>query len=417
MNAFKPGTAEQVRQLLAIADAAPHHTIAAHSRAAAPAGITPGRTSRSCCWRPTTSCAGERTCSCARAAASVRPSAPPNCCTGRGRSRTARRSMPVDAVLVGTAAMAVLESAASPQVKRALVAAGGADGWVPRRGVEGGVTSARCEPQRRHPPARQRASRAGHLLESVAGDEAAVLARRDEIVAALAQTAKPYIGDVDGDDLPRAAVALPRALRDGRASAATTTAPGGTRAGVPAPWRCSSVRRRGWRGEAGPIAFSLDLDDPAEALREFALRTGGGDDAAAPRRCPVLPRGLRLPGQARAVRAGAGRRGPPLVHGRRPVAGAGRSPRRRRGLRHPRPRGRGRHHPRRRAGRRAARPLRGGRDPRVPRRRSARAARRARAGARAAGELAAAMARSPRSAPPSASSARTVARGRIRSGG
>ena len=30
MNAFKPGTAEQVRQLLAIADAAPHHTIAAH---------------------------------------------------------------------------------------------------------------------------------------------------------------------------------------------------------------------------------------------------------------------------------------------------------------------------------------------------------------------------------------------------
>ena len=30
VNAFKPGTAEQVRQLLAIADAAPHHTIAAH---------------------------------------------------------------------------------------------------------------------------------------------------------------------------------------------------------------------------------------------------------------------------------------------------------------------------------------------------------------------------------------------------
>ena len=30
LNAFKPGTAEQVRQMLAIADAAPHHTIAAH---------------------------------------------------------------------------------------------------------------------------------------------------------------------------------------------------------------------------------------------------------------------------------------------------------------------------------------------------------------------------------------------------
>ena len=40
------------------------------------------------------------------------------------------------------------------------------------------------------------ASRAGHLLESVAGDEAAVLARRDEIVAALALTAKPYFGEL-----------------------------------------------------------------------------------------------------------------------------------------------------------------------------------------------------------------------------
>ena len=105
--------------------------------------------------------------------------------------------MPVDAVLVGTAAMAVLESAASPQVKRALVAAGGARGWVPRRGVDGGVTSARSNLNADIHLLDNSASRAGHLLESVAGDEAAVLARRDEIVAALAKTAKPYIGDVE----------------------------------------------------------------------------------------------------------------------------------------------------------------------------------------------------------------------------
>ena len=104
--------------------------------------------------------------------------------------------MPVDAVLIGTAAMACLEAAASPQVKAALVAACGA----------AGVGAAAGRRRRRDVGARSNlnadihlldnaASRAGHLLESVAGDEAAVLARRDEIVAALALTAKPYFGD------------------------------------------------------------------------------------------------------------------------------------------------------------------------------------------------------------------------------
>ena len=68
---------------------------------------------------------------------------------------------------------------------------------MPRRGVEGGVTSARSNLNADIHLLDNAASRAGHLLESVAGDEAAVLARRDEIIAALAQTAKPYIGDVE----------------------------------------------------------------------------------------------------------------------------------------------------------------------------------------------------------------------------
>src|SRR5690606_21527795 len=40
------------------------------------------------------------------------------------------------------------------------------------------------------------AARCARLLDEVAGDEAAVRARRDEVVAALAGTAKPYFGDV-----------------------------------------------------------------------------------------------------------------------------------------------------------------------------------------------------------------------------
>ena len=40
------------------------------------------------------------------------------------------------------------------------------------------------------------ASRCGRLLDEVAGDAEAVAARRDEIIAAMADTAKPYFGDV-----------------------------------------------------------------------------------------------------------------------------------------------------------------------------------------------------------------------------
>ena len=112
-----------------------------------------------------------RTCWCARAAASARPSGPPTCCTGRGRWRTARSAMPVDAVLVGTAAMAVR------RVDRLAAGQGGAGrggrrrrGWVPRRGVDGGVTSARSNLNADIHLLDNSASRAGHLLESVAGD-------------------------------------------------------------------------------------------------------------------------------------------------------------------------------------------------------------------------------------------------------
>ena len=197
VNAFKPGTAEQVRQLLAIADAAPHHTIAAH--------LEGGRAGGHHSWEDLEELLLETY-------HELRRRENVLVCAGGGIGTPERAAdllhgtwalahgapvMPVDAVLIGTAAMAVREAAASPQVKRALVAAGGANGWVPRRGAEGGVTSARSNLNADIHLLDNAASRAGHLLESVAGDEAAVQARRDEIIEALAKTAKPYIGDVE----------------------------------------------------------------------------------------------------------------------------------------------------------------------------------------------------------------------------
>lgn len=103
--------------------------------------------------------------------------------------------MPVDAVLIGTVAMATAESTASPSVKAALVAAAGSDGPVAHRGVRGGVTSGRSGLGADIHYLDNHASRVAALLEDVAGDGARVADRHDEIAEALANTAKPYFGD------------------------------------------------------------------------------------------------------------------------------------------------------------------------------------------------------------------------------
>ncbi|MGN6722057.1 MAG: fatty acid synthase subunit beta domain-containing protein [Marmoricola sp.] len=106
-------------------------------------------------------------------------------------------AMPLDGVLVGTAAMACLEATTSPQVKQLLVDTPGTPAWVRAGEVSGGVTSGRSQLGADIHEVDNAAARTGRLLDEVAGDAAAVAERRDEIVAALAQTAKPYFGDAD----------------------------------------------------------------------------------------------------------------------------------------------------------------------------------------------------------------------------
>ncbi|GAC1383365.1 MAG: type I polyketide synthase [Marmoricola sp.] len=105
-------------------------------------------------------------------------------------------TMPLDGVLVGTAAMACLEATTSPQVKALLVETPGTPAWVRAGEVSGGVTSGRSQLGADIHEIDNAAARTGRLLDEVAGDAAAVAARREEIIAALAQTAKPYFGDV-----------------------------------------------------------------------------------------------------------------------------------------------------------------------------------------------------------------------------
>ncbi len=104
--------------------------------------------------------------------------------------------MPIDGILVGTAAMATLESTTSPSVKRMLVETQGTDHWISAGKAQGGMASSRSQLGADIHEIDNTASRCGRLLDEVAGDADAVAERRDEIIAAMANTAKPYFGDV-----------------------------------------------------------------------------------------------------------------------------------------------------------------------------------------------------------------------------
>ncbi|TRX60963.1 type I polyketide synthase [Corynebacterium hiratae] len=93
---------------------------------------------------------------------------------------------PVDAIMVGTAVMAAKESTTSKSVKQALVAAHSGD-----------VVSGRSDLGADIHELDNSFARAGWLLDEVAGDVAAVEARRAEIIEAIGRTCKPCFGDLD----------------------------------------------------------------------------------------------------------------------------------------------------------------------------------------------------------------------------
>src|SRR5262245_29626412 len=191
--------------------------------------------------------------------------------------------MPVDGVLVGTAAMATKESTTSPAVKHMLVETTGTDHWISAGKAKGGMASSRSQLGADIHEIDNAASRCGQLLDEVAGDAEAVAARRDEIIAAMAQTAKPYFGDIgDMTYLQWLRRYVELAIGDGD-STADTKLPG-------SPWLADTWRDRFEemlkRAEArlhpqdsGPIETlygdSKDnalLDNPDQAIAALAAR-------------------------------------------------------------------------------------------------------------------------------------------------
>ena len=125
------------------------------------------------------------------------PEVASNYLTGTFALKFGYPAMPLDGILVGTAAMATLEATTSPAVKQRLVDTRGTFQWVGAGHAQGGMVSGRSQLGADIHEIDNVASRCGLLLDDVAGDADAVAERRDEIIAALDATAKPYFGDVE----------------------------------------------------------------------------------------------------------------------------------------------------------------------------------------------------------------------------
>ncbi|WP_080796025.1 type I polyketide synthase [Corynebacterium pacaense] len=108
--------------------------------------------------------------------------------------------MPVDGILVGTAAMATKEATTSPQVKQLLVDTPGVDphdagGWVGRGEARGGVTSGLSHLHADMYEVDNDSAAASRLISSIDSDDYAD--HRDELIAAIAKTSKPYFGELE----------------------------------------------------------------------------------------------------------------------------------------------------------------------------------------------------------------------------
>nr|WP_324192968.1 polyketide synthase [Nocardia transvalensis] len=194
--AFKPGTVAQIRAVLRIADAVPDYPVIMH--------IEGGRAGGHHSWEDLDDLLLE-TYSELRNRANVivcvgggigTPERATEYLTGEWAVAHGYPAMPLDGVLVGTAAMATLEATTAPEVKQLLVETPGTPAWVAAGTASGGMASGRSQLGADIHEIDNSASRTGRLLDEVAGDAEAVAARRAEIVEALNRTAKPYFGDV-----------------------------------------------------------------------------------------------------------------------------------------------------------------------------------------------------------------------------
>ena len=200
--AFKPGTVDQIRQVIAIAKAVPDSPVIMQ--------IEDGHAGGHHSWEDLDTMLlatydAIRACDnlvvCVGGGIGT-PERAADYLTGRWAEAYGVTAAPVDGVMVGTAAMTCLEARTNEDVKQLLVDTPGIDpahagGWVASGTSVGGMTSGLSHLRADLYEIDNSSARASRLIQELAGDDEAMNARRDEMIAALSRTAKPYFGDVE----------------------------------------------------------------------------------------------------------------------------------------------------------------------------------------------------------------------------
>ena len=200
--ALKPGTIDQIKQVLAIAREVPEMPVIIE--------IEDGHAGGHHSWEDLDSML-LATYDAIRAVDNVvltvgggigKPERAADYITGRWALAYGTAPMPVDGVFVGTAAMTCLEAKTNDDVKQLLVDTPGISpsdngGWVGSGKSAGGMTSGLSHLRADLYEIDNSSAKASRLIQELAGDEKLMAARRDEMIEALSHTAKPYFGDVE----------------------------------------------------------------------------------------------------------------------------------------------------------------------------------------------------------------------------
>ncbi|MFF0635961.1 fatty acid synthase subunit beta domain-containing protein [Nocardia sp. NPDC004151] len=194
--AFKPGTVAQIRAVLRIADAVPGYPVIMHIEGGKAGGHHSWEDLDDLLLDTYAELRGRDNVVVCVGGGIGTPERATEYLTGAWAQQHGYPAMPLDGVLVGTAAMATLEATTAPEVKQLLVDTPGTPDWVGAGTAVGGMASGRSQLGADIHEIDNAASRTGRLLDEVAGDADAVAARRAEIIEALDGTAKPYFGDV-----------------------------------------------------------------------------------------------------------------------------------------------------------------------------------------------------------------------------
>jgi fatty acid synthase len=122
--------------------------------------------------------------------------------SGQWSQKYGKLPMPVDGVLIGTAAMTVKEAHTTPEVKQVLRDTQGIPiddqgGWVGSTQSKGGMTSSLSHLRADIYEIDNDSAAAARLILEVNDDSDMLISRRNEIITALNKTAKPYFGDIE----------------------------------------------------------------------------------------------------------------------------------------------------------------------------------------------------------------------------